>query len=139
MLNKAMLIGYVSRNPETQHTRAGKPFVTFEVSTEERWLNGDKVQKRVDWHDIVAFGKAAKFCDSFVRKGCKVYVEGKMQTRSWEIESGIKMSKTEVVAHEVKLLDSSKGSIEEYEDKIEKTDLHVDTSFSNFFSNDTRS
>ncbi|HSW40823.1 MAG TPA: single-stranded DNA-binding protein [Acidobacteriota bacterium] len=98
-LNKAMIIGYLGRDPESRTTQQGNPVATFSVATTERYddVNGVR-QERTEWHNVVAYGKTADICRQYLAKGRQVYVEGKMQTREWTDRSGGRHRKTEIVA-----------------------------------------
>jgi single-strand DNA-binding protein len=100
-LNKVMLIGNLGRDPETRHTQAGSAVATLSVATNERWntAEGEKAE-RTEWHRVVAFGKLAEICGQHLTKGRTVYIEGRLQTRSWE-KDGDKRSATEIIASSV--------------------------------------
>jgi single-strand DNA-binding protein len=103
-LNKVMLIGNLGRDPEIRHTQAGTAVATFSVATNERWntTEGEKAE-RTEWHRVIAFGKLAEICGQHLAKGRTVYIEGRLQTRSWE-KDGDKRSVTEIVAGSVQFL-----------------------------------
>jgi single-strand DNA-binding protein len=106
MLNKATLIGNLGKDPELRHTQVGAAVVTFSIATTERWKDKDgQQQEQTEWHRIVAFGRLAEICQEYLHKGSKVYIEGRLQTRSWE-QDGVKKYTTEIVAREMKMLDS---------------------------------
>ena len=90
-LNKAQIIGNVTRDPEVRTTSGGQSVVNFSVATNRTWLDANK-QKQEDtqFHNIVAWGKLAEICGQFLAKGRKVYVEGRLQTRDWESQDGQK-------------------------------------------------
>jgi single-strand DNA-binding protein len=100
-LNKVMLIGNLGRDPEIRHTQAGSAVATLSVATNERWntAEGEKAE-RTEWHRVVAFGKLAEICGQHLTKGRTVYIEGRLQTRSWE-KDGDKRSATEIIASSV--------------------------------------
>jgi single-strand DNA-binding protein len=105
-LNKAMLIGNLTRDPEVKTTPSGQNVATFSVATNRVWTNqqGQK-QESVEYHNIVAWGKLAEICGQYLNKGRKVYVEGRLQTRDWEGQDGVKRYKTEIVAENMIMLD----------------------------------
>lgn len=105
-LNRVMLIGNITRDPESRTTPQGTSVTTFSVATNLVWTdaNGTKQQK-AEFHPVVAWRKLADICSQYVRKGRKVYVEGRLQTRSWDDQSGNKRYRTEIVAENVILLD----------------------------------
>lgn len=105
-LNKAMLIGNLTRDPESRFTTSGQAVASFTVATNRRWKSADGENKdSVEFNDIVAWGKLAEIVEQLLRKGRRVYVEGRLQTRSWEGQDGVKRNKTEIVASDVIVLD----------------------------------
>lgn len=108
MINKAILLGRLGKDPEIRYMTDGSPVTTFSMATDEQWKdkNGEKVQK-TEWHKIVTFRKLAEVCGQYLTKGQLVYVEGKIQTRSWEDKEGAKRYSTEIVADQMKMLTSS--------------------------------
>src|SRR3990167_4084020 len=109
-LNKAMLIGNLTRDPETRTTPSGQTVTSFGLATNLVWTdaNGQK-QKRAEFHNIVAWRKLADICAQYLHKGNKIYIEGRIQTRQWEDKEGIKRNRTEIVADNMIMLDT-KGS-----------------------------
>lgn len=106
-LNKAMIIGRLTRDPELRTTPQGTQVASFAIATNSSWGGGDKEkQERVEYHNIVAWQKLAEICSQYLKKGSKVYVEGRLQTRSWDAQDGSKKSRTEIVAREMIMLDS---------------------------------
>ncbi|MFZ2804495.1 MAG: single-stranded DNA-binding protein [Patescibacteria group bacterium] len=105
-LNRAMIIGNLTRDPETRTTPNGQSVCNFSVATSSQWTNaaGQK-QERVEYHPIVAWGKLADICTQYLAKGRKVYVEGRLQTREWEAQDGAKKQRTEIVAENMIMLD----------------------------------
>ena len=110
MINKAILVGRLGRDPEVRYTANGTAVANFTVATSERWKdkNSGDMQERTEWHRIVAFGRLGEICGEYLAKGRQVYIEGRLQTRSWE-QDGVKRYTTEIVANEMKML-GSKGS-----------------------------
>src|SRR5207248_5249675 len=110
-LNKVMLIGRLTRDPEMRYTPSGQPVTTFSIAT-NRYSGGGDTERRefTDYHNIVAWniGKRslAEIVAQYTRKGSLVYVEGRLQTRSWEGQDGQKRRTTEVVANDVQFLES---------------------------------
>lgn len=97
-LNKAMLIGNVTRDPELRTTPTGQNVTNFSIATNRRWRTPDgQTQEDTQFHDIVAWGKLAEIITQILKKGSRVFVEGRLQTRSWEAPDGAKMRRTEVV------------------------------------------
>jgi len=95
-LNKVTLIGNVGRDPEVRTMNGGDMVANFSIATSESWGKGEERQERTEWHKVVVWGKLAEIIEKYVLKGTKIYVEGQLQTRSWEKE-GVKQYSTEVV------------------------------------------
>lgn len=105
-LNKVMLIGRLGRDPEVRYTASGLAVANFSMATDESYTkDGQKVEK-TEWHRIVVWGKQAEFCGNFLTKGRMVYVEGKIETRKWQDQSGADRYSTEIRADRVVFLDS---------------------------------
>ena len=110
-VNKAILIGNLGRDPELRHTASGKPVATFTVATNRSWKSADGTpQEETEWHNIVAWDKLADICQQYLQKGRKVYIEGRIQTRSWDDKSGQKRYMTEIVANQMIILDAPGGA-----------------------------
>jgi single-strand DNA-binding protein len=110
MINKAILVGNLGADPEKRHTQGGAQVTTFSVATTERFKNkAGEMQENTEWHRIVTWNRLADICGEYLRKGSKVYIEGKIQTRSWEHE-GVKRYTTEIVAREMKMLSARNES-----------------------------
>lgn len=105
MVNKVILVGRLGKDPEVRYMPNGAQVTTFSMATDEQWKdkNGERVQK-TEWHKIVAFRKLAEICGQYLVKGKLIYIEGKLQTRSWENKEGNKQYTTEVVADTMKML-----------------------------------
>lgn len=98
-LNRASLIGRIGKDPEIRRTQAGDPVVNFSVATSERWTDkgsGEK-KERTEWTNIVIFGKLAGVAEKYLKKGMRVFVEGKLQTRKWQDKDGKDRYSTEVI------------------------------------------
>lgn len=106
-LNKVILIGNLGKDPELRYTNSGVPVGTFSLATNEQWKDSEgNVQERTEWHNIVAWQKLAEICAEYLKKGSKVYIEGRLQTRSWEDKNtGQKRYTTEIVANDMIMLD----------------------------------
>ena len=111
-VNKVILIGNVGSDPELKYTTNGAGVSNFSVATNETWTdkNTNERQERTEWHRIVAWGRLAEICNQYLRKGSKVYIEGSLQTRSWEGQDGQKRYTTEIRAAEMQMLDSREDS-----------------------------
>lgn len=105
-VNKVILIGNLGKDPEVKYTPSGIAVANFSIATNESFKDDSgQWQERAEWHNIVAFQKLAEIVGEYVKKGTKVYIEGKLQTRSWDDkESGQKRYKTEIHAKDVVLL-----------------------------------
>jgi len=113
MLNKAIILGNLGADPEQRTTQNGTTVSTFSVATTERWTGKDgQKQEQTEWHRIVAFGRLAEICGQYLSKGSRVYIEGRIQTRQWEDQSGNKRYTTEIVAKEMKMLDSRQDKLQ---------------------------
>jgi len=105
-LNRAMIIGNLTRDPESRTTTTGQNVCNFAVATSSQWTDAQGAkQERTEYHSIVAWGKLADICTQYLAKGRKVYVEGRLQTREWEAQDGTKKQRTEIVAENMILLD----------------------------------
>ncbi|MFI5252304.1 MAG: single-stranded DNA-binding protein [Bacteroidota bacterium] len=111
-LNKVTLIGNLGKDPELSYTASGIAVAKFSIATGERWKDdGGNFQERTEWHNIVAWRKLAEICGQYLKKGSKVYLEGKLQTRSWDDKNtGVKRYTTEIVADDLIMLDSKGAS-----------------------------
>jgi single-strand DNA-binding protein len=105
-INKAIIIGNLTRDPEMRYTPDGQAVTTFGVATNRRWTSKDGEQKEdAEFHNLVAWGKLAEICSQLLKKGRRVYVEGRLQTRSWEGKDGVNRSRTEIVIGDMVALD----------------------------------
>lgn len=105
-LNRAQIIGNVTRDPEVRQTPSGQSVASFSVATNSSWTDktGQK-QEKAEFHNVVAWGKLAEICQQYVKKGRKIFIEGRMQTRDWDGEDGKKRYRFEIVADNMILLD----------------------------------
>ena len=115
-LNKVMLIGRLTRDPELKSLPSGRSVCTFSVATGRAWTDAQgQKQKQTEFHNIVMWGKLGEIANQYLRKASKTYIEGRLQTRDWTGQDGIKRYRTEVVADEMIMLDSRPvGSGESY-------------------------
>lgn len=107
-INKAILIGRLGREPEVKHTASGVAVANFSIATSEEWKDketGEK-QERAEWHRIVAWRRLGEICGEYLHKGSQIYIEGRLQTRSWEDRDGNKRYTTEIIANQMQMLDS---------------------------------
>jgi single-strand DNA-binding protein len=106
-VNKVILVGNLGQDPELRYTPSGAAVATVSVATNEGWRDSDGNQKdRTEWHRVVLWRKQAEFAGEYLKKGRKVYVEGKLQTRSWDDKDGNKRYTTEIVADNLVPLDT---------------------------------
>ncbi len=106
-VNKVILVGFLGASPELKFTARNKAVATFSLAVNERWKDSEgDPQEAVQWFRIVSFGRLAEVCGEYLTKGRQVFVEGKLQCRTWEDRNGGKRTSIEVVAHETRMLDS---------------------------------
>ena len=128
-LNKVQLIGNLTRDPELKYTPSGAAVCTFSVATNRQWTTDQGEKKdEADFHRCVAWNKLAEICGQLLKKGRKVYVEGRLQTRSWQDASGVTKYMTEIVISDMILLDS-KGSGSNPETSSGQDDFDVPADF----------
>ena len=105
MVNKAILIGRLGRDPEMRYTGGGTPVCNFSLATDESYTDkAGQRQKKTEWHNIVAWGKLAENCAKLLSKGSLCYVEGRLQTRTWDDRDGNKRKTTEIVINRMRIL-----------------------------------
>ena len=106
MVNKAILVGRLGADPEVRYTQDGMMVTNLRIATSEQWKdkNGERIQ-RTEWHRVVTFRRLAEICGNYLSKGSLVYVEGRIQTRSWDDKEGNKRYTTEIVASTMQMLD----------------------------------
>ncbi|MFA5155134.1 MAG: single-stranded DNA-binding protein [Patescibacteria group bacterium] len=110
-LNKAMIIGNLTRDPELRNTPSGQSVVSFSVATNLVWTDqSGQQQKKTEFHNIIAWRKLAEICAKYLHKGSKVYIEGRLQTTDWTGQDGVKRYRTEIVAENMIMLDNKGGS-----------------------------
>ena len=111
MINKVILVGNLGRDPEVRYTADGQAVANFSVATSEKWKdkNTGEMVERTEWHNIVAWRRLGEICGEYLSKGRQVYIEGKLQTRSWE-KDGVTRYTTEIVASEMKMLGTKESS-----------------------------
>ena len=124
-LNKVMIIGRLGRDPEMRYTPSGRPVTTFSVATSRSWNTSEGERRsETEWFNIVAWGSLAEICNQYLVKGQQVYIEGRLQTRSWEDNDGKKHSSVEVVANEMIMLgDRRKTNQEDDQDDNEEDEF----------------
>jgi single-strand DNA-binding protein len=108
-LNKVLLIGNLGQDPEMTYTPNGTAKASLSVATQEKWKDkGGDTQEKTEWHRVIAWGKLAEICGQYLTKGRQVYIEGRLQTRSWEDKDGNKRWTTEIVATGMQMLGAKK-------------------------------
>lgn len=106
-LNKAMIIGRLTRDPEVRTTASGKNVASFSVATSYTWKDANGVQQeKTEFHNVIAWGKLGDICGQYLKKGKKTYIEGRLQTRDWVGQDGLKRYRTEIIADNMIMLDS---------------------------------
>lgn len=119
-LNKAMIIGFLTRDPEIRTTPNGKTVASFSIATNFVWTDqsGQKREK-AEFHNIVAWARLAEICGQYLKKGAKIYLEGRLQTRDWVGQDSVKRYRTEIVAENMIMLDragaTSRGQLDRNE------------------------
>jgi len=107
MINQVMLIGNLGATPEQRKASNGSALTNFSLATSSRWKDADgQMKEETEWHRIVTFGRLAEICGQYLAKGSKVYIEGRLQTNKWTDKDGNTRYTTQVVAREMKMLDS---------------------------------
>jgi len=105
-LNKVLIIGALGSEPEMRYTPSGKPVTSFSVAVTRGWRTSEGERKEAtEWFNVVSWGNLAEICNQHLRKGSQVYLEGRLQTRSWDDAGGVKHFRTELVANEMIILD----------------------------------
>ena len=123
-LNKAMIIGNLTRDPEVRTTPQGTTVASFSVATNFVWTDqsGQK-QEKAEYHNVVAWRKLADIIGQYLKKGGKVYIEGRLQTRDWTGQDGVKKYRTEIIADNMIMLDSKGSGSGTYTPKAAAADL----------------
>ncbi len=117
-VNKAILVGNLGADPEIRYTADGTAVATFRLATSRRWTNkdGERVEQ-TEWHRVVAWRRLGEICAQYLSKGKQVYVEGRIQTRSWEDKDGNKRWTTEIVAENLQMLGRA-GDVMDVPDEV---------------------
>lgn len=115
-INKVIIIGNLTRDPEMKETQGGQRITSFGIATNREWsTSGGDRKKSTEFHEVVAWAKLGEICEQYLKKGKLVYIEGYLKTRSWEGENGEKRFKTEIVAEDMVILSKRSGE-GDYED-----------------------
>ncbi|MCW4149815.1 single-stranded DNA-binding protein [Halomonas sp. 18H] len=106
-INKVILIGNLGQDPEVRFTASGSAVANLNLATTDTWMDrqSGQRQERTEWHRVVMFNKTAEIAQQYLRKGSKVYIEGRLQTRKWQDQNGQDRYSTEVVANDMQMLD----------------------------------
>lgn len=117
-LNKAMIIGNLTRDPEQRNTPSGQAVASFSVATNFIWTDqSGQRREKVEFHNIVAWRRLAEICGQYLRKGSKVFIEGRLQTRDWVGQDGVKRYRTEIVAENMIMLDRAAAATPSVEEQ----------------------
>ena len=110
-VNKVILVGNLGHDVEVRQMTNGNPVANIRIATNERWTRRDtgQVQEHTEWHNVVLFGRRAELAQQYLQKGSRIYVEGRLRTRSWQDREGQERRSTEVVADDMQFLDRRGG------------------------------
>lgn len=110
-VNKVIIVGNLGKDPELRYTASGGAVANMTVATSDTWKDkaSGEAQERTEWHRVIMFGRLGEIAGEYLRKGSKVYIEGRLQTRKWQDNSGQDRYTTEIVANEMQMLDSRGG------------------------------
>jgi single-strand DNA-binding protein len=107
-VNKVILVGNLGSDPEVRTTPGGQRVANFRLATSRQWTGQDgQRQEKTEWHSIVAWGKLAEICEKYLQKGKQVYVEGRLETRTWQDKEGQAKYKTEIICEQMQMLSRS--------------------------------
>jgi single-strand DNA-binding protein len=117
-INKVIIVGNLGSDPETRYMPSGDAVTNVSVATSEGWKDKDsgEMKEKTEWHRIVFFRRLAEIAGEYLKKGSKIYVEGKLQTRKWQDKDGNDRYSTEIVANELQMLDSKGGGSADFND-----------------------
>jgi single-strand DNA-binding protein len=106
-VNKVMLIGRLGADPEVRYVPSGSAVANFTLATNRSFKDKEgKIQEQTDWHRIVAWSRLAEFAKQYLRKGMRVYIEGRLQYRDWQDQNGVKRNATDIIANDIQMLES---------------------------------
>jgi len=118
-VNKVIIIGNLTRDPEMRETPTGQKVTTFGVATNRQWVTSKNEQKSsAEFHECVAWSKLAEVCAKYLKKSKLVYIEGYLKTRNWETPEGVKKFKTEIIVQDMIMLDKRQDSAEEEKEML---------------------
>ena len=128
-LNKVMVIGNMGRDPELRYTPSGKPVTSFSLASSRSWIAPDgERREETEWFNVVAWGNLAEICSQKLAKSQQVYIEGRLQTRSWEDDNGQRHFRTEVVANEMIILGprgKKRSSLSDEDDPMSEFEVDI--------------
>ena len=110
-VNKVILIGNLGKDPEVKYSPSGVQIAKFPLATSERVKKGDNWEEKTDWHNIVIFARQAEYAKDYLKKGMTVFVDGRISTRSWDDENGVRKYMTEIIGNVVKNLSGKRDDI----------------------------
>lgn len=123
-VNKVILIGNLTRDPELRQTPSGQAVCTFSIATNREWITKDSQRHSLtEYHDLVSWARLAEICEQHLRKGKLIYVEGYLKTRSWDTPEGVKKFKTEIVIQDLIMLDKKENNTYSSDDYIPAEDM----------------
>lgn len=127
-INKVVLIGNLTRDPELRQTTSGQSVATFGLATNREWMTKDGARHTsTEFHELVAWARLAEICEQYLKKGKLIYVEGYLKTRSWDTPEGIKKFKTEIIVQDMIILEKrpkdSDALSEPHEETFEETTM----------------
>ena len=122
-VNKVFLLGYVGQDPDKRQTQTGNAVVNLSLATSETWLdkNDNSKQERTEWHRLVLFGKVADIAAQYVKKGDRLHVEGRIQTRKWTDQNGNDRYQTEIIVNDITML-GGQGEKREQSNQYQQND-----------------
>ena len=129
-VNKVILVGNLTRDPEIKQTTNGQSIVTFGLATNREWVTRSNEKKSLaEYHNVAVWGSLAEICQKYLRKGKLVYVEGYLKTRSWDSPEGVRIFRTEIVATDMIMLDKRKDDDNgDFSEFLPSDDHHADES-----------
>lgn len=113
-VNKVILIGNLGQDPEVRYTQGGTAVAKLNIATSDSWMdrNSGQRQERTEWHRVILFKKTAEIAQQYLKKGSKVYIEGRLQTRKWQDQNGQDRYSTEIVCNDMQMLDGRSGDFQ---------------------------
>lgn len=118
-INKVILIGNLGNDPDIRHTQGGNAVANLSLATSESWRDKatGETRENTEWHRVVMFGRLGEIAGEYLKKGSKVYIEGRLQTRKWQDKDGQDRWTTEIIANEMQMLDSRGGGSAPFDDR----------------------